>query len=250
MTRTTRPRRPRRTTLQAALAAVVGLVAALLMTTPAHAAPEVTVGTFNTFKGNAQFRGFADVIGWQEVNDSKGHDKRRAMQGYSHFKPKAGDTAAANHIPISWRSAKFERTGSGSKLTHGGEAKVTPSRFVNWVVLKHKNTGKKFAFVNTHFISGAWSKHPDRQARWLKHRDVLKSVVKDLEAKGLPVAVVGDFNRKQTQGSFLGMYRFLTPQVPLDHLYASKGHRAKQNAERLEKWGSDVHYAWRAPFDV
>ncbi|MEH3034651.1 MAG: hypothetical protein PGN07_11640 [Aeromicrobium erythreum] len=242
MTMSMRPR--------AVLAALVGLLASLLlMTPPADAASQVTIATHNTWHGKAQVRPLADVIGWQEVDTAAGQQKLDALAGYATFRPRPaeGAAAAANAVPISWKRSVFEKTGSGFVRTHPGESGVTPSRFVTWVVLKHRESGKKLGFVNTHYISGAWSGKPARQQRWLDHNKAVKQVVADLTARGITVALSGDFNRHQGQASYLGLERFATPQasqVPYDQLYATRGH-VVGSAERLQKFGSDVHFAWR-----
>ena len=129
----------------------------------------------------ATFKPLADVIGWQEVDTAEGHSKLGALEFYDHFRPGEDRLDARNSIAISWRKNKYEKTGDGSRLTHGGEAGVTPARFVNWVVLKNKETGAKLAFVNTHYISGAWNgEHPERQERWRTHNAVVREVVADL----------------------------------------------------------------------
>ncbi len=163
-------------------------------TPPKHmealAVTTTTVATHNTLYGSANLKPLADVIGWQEVNTDEGHSKLGALEYYDHYHPGENRLDARNSIPISWRKNKYEKTGDGSRLTHGGEAGVTPSRFVNWVVLKNKDTGAKLAFINTHYISGAWNgEHPERQERWRTHNDVVREVVAELLGRGQPGGV-------------------------------------------------------------
>ncbi|ATB49251.1 endonuclease/exonuclease/phosphatase family protein [Corallococcus macrosporus] len=211
------------------------------------AATTTTVATHNTLRGQATFRPLADVIGWQEVSTAEGHNKLEALEYYAHFRPGAERLAARNSIAISWRKNKYEKTGDGSRLTHEGEAGVTPARFVNWVVLKNKQTGAKLAFINTHYISGAWNgQNPDRQARWHTHNSVVREVVRELRGRGLPVVLVGDFNRQLSQ-DIPGMNHLRTAGVsgvPIDQIYVSQG-IGTGPAERLEKYGSD-HFAYTA----
>ncbi|WP_434389908.1 endonuclease/exonuclease/phosphatase family protein [Melittangium boletus] len=211
------------------------------------AATTTTVATHNTLYGQATFKPLADVIGWQEVSTNEGHGKLDALEYYDHFRPGEGRLDARNSIAISWRKNKYEKTGDGSRLTHGGEAGVTPSRFVNWVVLKNKDTGAKLAFVNTHYISGAWNgEHPERQERWRTHNTVVREVVADLLSRGLSVVLVGDFNRALSQ-DIPGMNHLRTAGVdgvPIDQIYVTRG-IGTGPAERLEKYGSD-HFAYTA----
>ncbi|WP_225408443.1 endonuclease/exonuclease/phosphatase family protein [Stigmatella hybrida] len=213
----------------------------------ALAVTTATVATHNTLHGSATLKPLADVIGWQEVDTDEGHSKLGALEYYDHFRPGEGRLDARNSIAISWRKNKYEKTGDGSRLTHGGEAGVTPSRFVNWVVLKNKDTGAKLAFINTHYISGAWNgEHPERQERWRTHNAVVREVVAELLSRGLPVVLVGDFNRPLAQ-DIPGMNHLNTAGVagvPIDQIYVTRG-IGTGPAERLEKYGSD-HFAYTA----
>ncbi|NOJ91368.1 hypothetical protein D7W82_04210 [Corallococcus sp. CA049B] len=213
----------------------------------ALAATTTTVATHNTWHGQANMKPLADIIGWQEVDTAEGHSKLGAMDAYAHFRPGDDRLDARNSIAISWRKNKFEKTGDGSRLTHGGEAGVTPSRFVNWVVLKNLETGAKLAFINTHYISGAWNgEHPERQERWRTHNTVVREVVAELRGRGLPVVLVGDFNRALSQ-DIPGMNHLNTAGVsgvPIDQIYVTVG-IGTGPAERLEKYGSD-HFAYTA----
>ena len=234
---------------------VLGLLVSVgYMPTVAHSSERMetlavttaTVATHNTLHGSATFKPLADVIGWQEVDTDAGHDKLNALESYDHYRPGAGRLDARNSIAISWRRNKYEKLEGGSRLTHGGEAEVTPSRFVNWVVLKNKETGAKLAFINTHYISGAWNEHPERQERWRTHNEVVHEVVADMISRGLPVVLVGDFNRALSQ-SIPGMNHLKTAGVdgvPIDQIYIRIG-TYTGHAERLEKYGSD-HFAYTA----
>ncbi|RKH34570.1 hypothetical protein D7Y13_35880 [Corallococcus praedator] len=225
----------------------LGLLPSTSARTEALAVTTTTVATHNTLHGQATFKPLADIIGWQEVDTSEGHTKLGALEFYDHFRPGESRLDARNSIAISWRRNKYEKTGDGSRLTHGGEAEVTPSRFVNWVVLKNKETGAKLAFVNTHYISGAWNgEHPERQERWRTHNAVVHEVVADLRGRGLPVVLVGDFNRPLSQ-DIPGMNHLRTAGVegvPIDQIYVLQG-IGTGPAERLEKFGSD-HFAYTA----
>ncbi|RKH16399.1 hypothetical protein D7X74_15655 [Corallococcus sp. CA047B] len=225
----------------------LGLLPSTSARTEALAVTTTTVATHNTLHGQATFKPLADIIGWQEVDTSEGHTRLGALEFYDHFRPGESRLDARNSIAISWRRNKYEKTGDGSRLTHGGEAEVTPSRFVNWVVLKNKETGAKLAFVNTHYISGAWNgEHPERQERWRTHNAVVHEVVADLRGRGLPVVLVGDFNRPLSQ-DIPGMNHLRTAGVegvPIDQIYVLQG-IGTGPAERLEKFGSD-HFAYTA----
>ncbi|MGH3760774.1 endonuclease/exonuclease/phosphatase family protein [Actinophytocola sp.] len=211
---------------------------------PSAAATQISLGTHNSHHGDGSFESFAGVIGWQEVNDPEDRRKlnRRLGGEYATFYPADGPAKA---VPISWRTGRFTKVGSGSVRTHGGEAKVTPARYVNWVVLRIHGTGKRFVFVNTHFISGAWSGHPERQARWNRHYQVLKDKVAQLKRShpGKPIFVAGDFNRRKAM-AMPDPLRHVAVRgvsgVPIDQMYAPTN-VSHTKVSRLPRWGSDHH---------
>ncbi len=207
----------------------------------------IALGTHNTLRGAATFHNFAGVIGWQEVNDPADRDKMRRQlgDGYRHYVPAP---APAKAVPISWRVPRFTLVDSGYKKTHDGESNVTPARYITWVILKVNATGKKFIFINTHFISGAWSKHPERQERWRKHYNILYNRVATFRKyhPRKPIFVVGDFNRHKAM-PMPSPVKWVpvagVSGVPIDQMYASST-IAHSKVDRRYKWGSD-HYAYR-----
>jgi len=214
---------------------------------PAAAAAEISIGTHNTHRGDASFEPFAGVIGWQEVESPAAIQKMTNRLGaeYNHY---LGGGAPASAIPISWRVERFQKLGEGSVQTHGGEAGVTPARYVNWVRLRIRATGAELIVVNTHFISGAWSGHPERQARWNTHYQVLHDKVAGLKQNhpGVPIFVIGDFNRGRAMG--MPSPTQWVPVagvggVPIDHMYAPSN-ISHTSVTREPTWGSD-HHAYR-----
>jgi hypothetical protein len=211
---------------------------------PGPAAAEIAIGTHNTHYGDASFEPFAVVVGWQEVESPAAITKLRNRLGadYQHY---LGGGGAASAIPISWRVDRFTKLGEGSVRTHDGEAGVTPARYVNWVRLAIRGTGTQLVVVNTHFISGAWSGHPERQARWNRHYQVLHDKVAALRRNhpGVPVFVVGDFNRAQAMG-MPDPIRWVpvagVSGVPIDHVYAPSN-IPHSSVSRQPAWGSDHH---------
>jgi hypothetical protein len=240
----------------ATVLAVVSAASAMGTADPAGqakaAVTEIALGTHNSHYGDGSFESFAGVIGWQEVNDPVDRRKldRRLGSGYATFYPAAGPAKA---VPISWRVDRFAKVDSGSVRTHQGQAQVTPARYVNWVVLEIRGTSKRFVFVNTHFISGAWSGHPERQARWNKHYQVLRDTVGKLKQAnpGTPVFVAGDFNRGKAMAMPAPLKHVAVrgvSGVPIDHMYAPTN-VTHSPVSRLPKWGSDHHgYRMTAKF--
>lgn len=242
-------------TIRMVFALLAGILVAVCLTPsgPASAAVNITVATHNTKRGAASFQPHASVIGWQEVENTTAHNKLSALGGYAHFLPYPDLNHPGNSIPISWRTDVWDKTGGGSRLTHGGEDNVTPARYVNWVVLKHKGSGKKIVFVNTHFINGAWNGvNPNNRERWLIHDAALRDELGQLRAKGFPIIVVGDFNRNEAMN--YGGMEYLEVQggggVPFDHIYASSSIAGPgKNCTRLGEFGSD-HNAYTAAFQI
>ncbi|MBM9458678.1 endonuclease/exonuclease/phosphatase family protein [Nocardioides sp. zg-536] len=171
---------------------------------PAAAPPAPTFtfthGTHNVLHGSARLTGFADVIGWQELDSRAAQQRLRVLMGYRSYIPMGGGGA----VSISWKASRFELVAQGSVLTHKGRRGVSPNRYVNHVILQERVTGKRVAFVNTHFINGAWDagRFPNqswRQKKWRHHYRILKDQVaalQRLDGGRMPVFVGGDMNRR------------------------------------------------------
>lgn len=223
-----------------------GLGAGVLTAAPAEARPahlSFRIGTHNTLHGTSAYTPFAGIIGWQELDGADDIARmKRSLPGFAHYVPRS---EAAASDSISWRRSMFSLRYARAVFTHGGEAHVTPSRYITYVVLRIRATGRTIAFVNTHFISAAFTEHAERRGRWYEHRDVLKRVVASLRAHGWPVLVAGDFNNRQSV-HLAGLSRARVgtgDPTPIDQLYAPPGtHRSK--AHRLGFYGSD-HNAYR-----
>ncbi|OEV05381.1 hypothetical protein AN216_03405 [Streptomyces oceani] len=211
-----------------------------------RAAVTMDVGTHNVLRGAAAFKPIGDVIGWQEMNDPADRKRlKNKLPRYNHFIPKKKPARA---VPISWRQDKFTFVRGHAVLTHKGEAKVTPNRYVTWALLEHRKTDERLIVMNTHFISGAWSKHPDRQGRWLKHAKKLRTVIKNQHGKHpkLPIFLVGDFNRHKAL-KLPANVEYIRVKgakgVPIDQSYATDTVRTSK-VKRLKRFGSD-HHAYR-----
>ncbi|GAB2474264.1 hypothetical protein GCM10027265_24780 [Jatrophihabitans fulvus] len=209
---------------------------------PAHVS--FRIGTHNTLHGTSGYTPFAGIIGWQELDGADDIARmRRSLPGFAHYVPRDVSAAADS---ISWRRSLFTLRYARAVFTHSGQAHVTPSRWVTYVVLRVRATGRTIAFVNTHFISHAFTSHAERRGRWYRHEDVLEKVVRQLRAHGWPVLAVGDYNsRAGVPLTGLSRFRVRTGDpTPIDQLYAPRGaHRSL--AHRLWRNGSD-HHAYRA----
>ncbi|WP_109507366.1 endonuclease/exonuclease/phosphatase family protein [Nocardioides speluncae] len=142
-----------------------------------------------------------DVICWQEcINAEVRADLARTLP-YHHVTFNDDDFGPGMNS-ISYRPDLFRLVAFDSEKASEARAGVSPARFVCWVILEHIATGVRFAVVNVHFISGAFRIPPPlnvvwRLAQWFNNRRVLRRVVGDLRARGLPVLVGGDPNRKR-----------------------------------------------------
>lgn len=140
----------------------------------------------------------ADLIGWQEIAPAR---YRQAIKDlgpkWGHYMPRDGKIAIPT--PISWDKEKWKKVDAGFTRTHNGKARVSPHRYITWVKLKDKETGQEVVRINTHLVSGAWSKPKPttawRRAMWTIHMNKLENLVERFQKKGLNVVVGGDFNR-------------------------------------------------------
>lgn len=102
------------------------------------------------------------------------------------------------HTPIVVLVAAGWRVHStGWDKAHGGMITASPRRGVSWVVLERD--GDKIAFLNTHFVSGAWNEKKKsfkqwRKKVWMKHFRMLKALVHEFNRRGITVVCGGDFN--------------------------------------------------------
>jgi len=140
----------------------------------------------------------ADLIGWNEISPKRYFAAIKALgPKWGHYMPHDGHLRIPN--PISWKKSVWKEESSGFVKTHGGKAKVSPNRYITWVKLKNRATGKEVVRMNTHLVSGAWSHHDGttawRRKMWNTHMRKLDHLVKHFEKQGLDVVVGGDFNR-------------------------------------------------------
>lgn len=134
------------------------------------------------------------IVLWQEI------DTGRYKQAVRDLGPEWEHSFAGGGLVISWKAAHYELVKRGAVMTHPGRARVTPNRYVQWVVLRRRSTKIEFAVLNTQAISGGWSKgwRPTtrwRREMWAKHMAALEQAVTRLHVRGYPVIGGGDMNR-------------------------------------------------------
>lgn len=141
----------------------------------------------------------AGLIGWNEISPKRYFDAIKNLgPEWNHYMPHDGHLRIPN--PISWKKSIWKKEDAGFVKTHNGKAKVSPNRYITWVKLKSRATGKEVVRINTHTVSGGWSKgqRPTtawRREMWHIHMQKLDHLVKHFEKQGLDVIVGGDFNR-------------------------------------------------------
>lgn len=156
-----------------------------------------------------------DLIGWQEIAPRRYFEAIRGLgKEWGHYMPRDGKMPVA--IPISWKKSEWSLKDAGFQRTHSGQPKVSPHRYITWVKLKNKRSGEEIIRINTHLVSGAWSKKkadrpstPWRQRMWELHMTKLTALVERFKEKGHKVVVGGDFNRDS--------YRLLGNKVAYDN---------------------------------
>lgn len=134
-----------------------------------------------------------DIIGMQEVLVSQLTYLKDNLKDYQAIGVGREDGKEKGEFaPIFFRKDRFQEFQSGTfwlsetpeKVSKGWDAAL--ERIATWVVLKDKNTGKEFIFMNTHFD------HRGKQAR-VESAKLLKSKATELAA-GKQLILTGDFN--------------------------------------------------------
>lgn len=135
-----------------------------------------------------------DVLGTQEVLNNQLTDLLTALPQYAYAGVGRLDgKTAGEYSAIFYKKEKFELLKSGNFWLSENPSAVgvkgwdaVCERIVTWVILKEKSTGKKLAFINTHFD------HVGQVARRESAKLLLSKV--DEIAQGIPLFVTGDFN--------------------------------------------------------
>lgn len=132
---------------------------------PAAPQPVATVGvvTYNVNRGNVRETFLADaerlatdpdvdLVGWQEAFTHRPWLARLREHGWetAWFEP------GAKELPVSWRADAFELLDAAQHQMHDawmGKRRRRPPRFVVRVCLRHRATGHRLTFLNTHVTS-------------------------------------------------------------------------------------------------
>lgn len=168
----------------------------------------LTVGSYNVYK-HAPFSEFVDdltrlvhtntdLIGLQECKGEQRRGSLETLPGWGVFQP---DDNQAAKDPIIWREARFNYLGEGSELVakgFSGGGRFLPRRYLNWVELEDRVTGRTVYLINTHVHASIerngkpkWWRLRTRQA--FRHIEALRDLARWLGTQG-EVFVTGDFN--------------------------------------------------------
>lgn len=187
--------------------------------------------------------GVAGVILWQEI-------------AIARYTKAVGDIDRVFHhsylgyeCPISYKSDVWEPVAHlhGHLKTHSGRLHVTPSRYVTWQGLQHKdNSINPVVFMNTHMISGAFSNHYPitkkwRRKMWNIHFAAQMKKVIELHDRGYTVIGGGDLNRGSDMPKYSPHQRWLS-HGGIDHLWCVEApHGVKVELKQLYPYHGGIY---------
>ena len=148
----------------------------------------------------------ADIIGFQELHKASRRTALRNSllcsscnyQGY--IQNYSSNGSSPGSVSIIWKKSRFAKKDSGYVKVAGRQSSMISEKWIAWVKLQDKTTGKDFYMLNTHTVSGVESKGKPSNATAGSHSsyshqmDVLTSFVKKLQKDNLPIFITGDFN--------------------------------------------------------
>jgi endonuclease/exonuclease/phosphatase family metal-dependent hydrolase len=182
------------------------------------ASQPLTVGSYNVLKAKnksnwVKRRGAvaatilgenADVVGLQEATPV------HVPGGYRQYADVArllgsewGLTTSAGEARIVYNKARLTLLRDGYQVLHGSNT-LGVQRYAPWAVFEQKSTGKKFFFMNTHFLPQNGAKA--NRLRASAARQMVAAVKRD-NTGNLPVVIVGDFNTGGMRNSANAIYR-------------------------------------------
>ncbi|QNN52713.1 hypothetical protein [Nocardioides mesophilus] len=191
----------------------------------------------------------SDVIGWQEINrrcQVKAIDRRSQ---YNTYWPGGRDErgrprlTAQNTSPISYRPRKWQHLRSGSVRAVPAINEVSRDRYVNWVLLRDRKTGRVVARWNTHFVPGGWAREKlphtrKRRRAWFQQRAVVLATIGHLREKARFVIGGADVNRFRLD--FLGdAVAYDTDGAHFDYLTHVRRRRMRQVPVKVVELHSD-----------
>ncbi len=107
------------------------------------------------------------------------------------------DRGASRTTKILYDKDRVEKLRSGSYEYRHQSGGDNDERYLVWAVFRHKGSGKRFFFANTHLATGSASLQKDQWRELIAKVDQLKN--------GLPTIVVGDFQRSRMKNPVTDM---------------------------------------------
>jgi hypothetical protein len=138
----------------------------------------------------------ADFILWQEM-----HPRSHKILAAAVRKTEYQTVHTNLQTPISVRKSRWRVVDSGYVMTHRGKAGISPNRYVAWVIVAHRKTGRKLVVTNSHYVSGAWYGRYRpfrawRQTSWREHHNIYRNITREFHRAGYTVVGGGDWNHK------------------------------------------------------
>lgn len=150
-------------------------------------------------------------IGWQEIGETDPcgaceYDaltaRFKAAANWDNRRPagkRPDGKSETVKVPVSSKEAEGQAPAVRAVYASAGWENVSPTRFVTVIYYPERN----LSFLNTHFISQAWScgtQEDKRRDHWKAAWAVLKGEVAEEHGKGRNVVVTGDLNRARAEG--------------------------------------------------
>lgn len=152
---------------------------------------------------------FADIIALNEFGSNSRREKVLKQRAHwDHYSP-TGEDARQDATPVMWRKSRFELVDKDSVRAlgwvnvgnDGGIRRQLAPKYVNWVKLRDKKTGKHVVVIPVHLhpsIEASGAPHPKRDERTagaIKHLEVVARLAERFAAEpDTLVIVAGDFN--------------------------------------------------------
>lgn len=185
---------------------------------PEYRATNLTIASWNVLQANkpdqiaAGARAIsqaADLLGFQELNFRNARTLARSTlvdcAGCTHSgyfpDPAGNDWATKATVSLIWNKQRFTalRTGTYAVLGKNAFKANTSRKWINWVLLRDDATGRRFYFLNTHFVAsveagGLPSSKKAEQKNYQHHMADLLTLIRKFTAPGVNVIIAGDFN--------------------------------------------------------
>ena len=149
-----------------------------------------------------------DLIGLQEYRPAwEAHIEKYFGEEYEIFN-KYRSTESPESAPILWKRGQFACLDKGyfwlsdtpEIESRGWDERYNCHRICEWVILEHKETGKRFTFMNTHYGFGDNGQ--------IKSSELIAARCKQISA--LPTFLTGDFNMRPNAPGYAAICKYFT----------------------------------------